>query len=316
MLYLHVVMTIALVHQHKAFLPVIDGYTHFFNGLGIRCEAVTPRELKGLEHQVEWHFMGIDRTARQPGIYKIHEYQSPSTPPFRTLKDLGKRWLNTRPDLRIYQNAYVQQCIGLHDAVPFCFQDMGLAEEWLIPATTLYKKEFDFIYVGELSPKRAPQVLLDRFTRDDMRDHTLLLLSRNYAHWQSQYKDYRNIVFKGPVSPEEVIAYMLRSRFGLNYMPDIEPYNQLTSTKFLEYAACDLPIISTDYDWVRNFQRDHGGKYLLVSPNLQDLTWERVIAFPFKKIAMNAWTWEWQLRQSGVLHKLAARFPDVPFQRL
>lgn len=306
-------MTIALVHRHKAFLPAIHGYTHFFNRLGIGCEAVTPRELAGLAHNVEWHFMGIDQQPTRPGIYKIHEYLSPSTPPFRALKDLGKRSLNTRPDLRIYKNAYVQQCIGLRDAVPFCFQEVGIADEWFTPVTTAYEKEFDFIYVGELSGQRKPKGLLDRFTQPDLRGHSLLLLSRDYGALQQAYKDYPNIIFKGPVPKAEVKTYLLRSRFGINYMPDIEPFNQLTSTKFLEYAACGLPIISTDYAWVRNFRRDHGGDYLLVSPDMRDLTWERATSFAYETPDMRPWTWEQQLRRSGVLDHLKARFPDAGF---
>ena len=302
-------MTIALVHRHKAFLPAIHGYTQFFNRQGIRCEAVTPRELASLPHQVEWHFMGIDQTPIKKDIYKIHEYLSTSTPPFQTLKDLGKRLLNSRPDLRIYKNEYVQRSMGIHDQVPFCFQDVGIADEWFTASATEYDKEFDFIYVGELSAKRKPELLIDRFTRPDMQQHTLLLLSRHYEHLQEQYHHYPNIIFKGPVAKSEVKEYILRSRFGINYMPDIEPFNQLTSTKFLEYAACGLPIISTNYAWVNSFQQEYGGRFLLLSPDLNDLTWEKVNNYVYETPDMRGWTWEQQLRRSGVLRYLQVQFP-------
>jgi glycosyltransferase involved in cell wall biosynthesis len=308
-------MTIALVHRHKAFLPAIHGYTQFFNRRSIRCEAVTPRELASLPHQVEWHFMGIDQTPIKKDIYKIHEYLSTSTPPFQALKDLGKRLLNSRPDLRIYKNEYVQRSMGINDQVPFCYQDVGIAEEWLTPSAIQYDKEFDFIYVGELSAKRKPELLIDRFTRPDMQQHTLLLLSRHYAHLQEQYHRYPNIIFKGPVAKSEVKEYILRSRFAINYMPDIEPFNQLTSTKFLEYAACGIPIVSTDYPWVRNFSGEYGGNYLLVSPDLSELNWEHATSFPYHTPDMSGWTWEQQIRKSGVLNHLETRFPECHFQR-
>jgi hypothetical protein len=93
-------------------------------------------------------------------------------------------------------------------------------------------------------------------------------------------------------------------------MPDIEPFNQLTSTKFLEYAACGIPIISTNYAWVNNFQQECGGRILLLSPDLNDLTWEKVNSFAYETPDMSGWTWSQQIRRSGVLHYLQAQFPE------
>jgi glycosyltransferase involved in cell wall biosynthesis len=304
-------MTIALVHNNKAFLPALYGYTRFFASLGIRCEAVTPRDLPSLDRRVDWHFMGLDRVPRQEGIYKIHEYLSPSTPPFRKLKDAGKRLLNTTPDLRIFKNEYVQKRFGFSDGVPCCFQEIGIADEWFLPAGESYDKEFDFIYIGDLSANRKPELLLNRFTQPGLRDHTLLLLSRDYARLQQQYAGFPNIIFRGPVEKSAVKNYILRSRYGINYIPDKEPYNQLTSTKFLEYAACGIPIISTNYAWVQDFRRQYGGRYLFLSPGVADLNWDKVTGFDYSTPDMGAWTWERQIRKSGVLEFLSKKFPEV-----
>lgn len=304
-------MSIALIHYNKAFLSEIHGYSHFFAGLGIACEVVTPAALPKLTRKVDWYFMGVDRTPPVADIYRIHEYLSPSTPPARRLKDWGKRWLNARPDLRIFKNDYTRQRFGFADQVPELYMDMGIADEWFQPTQPAIEKAYDFIYIGELSAARQTNVLLDRFTQGDLRDRTLLLLSRDYAPLQQQYAAYPNIIFKGPVDKPAVKEHILQSRFAINYIPDREPFNQLPATKFLEYAACGVPIISTNYPWVQQFQQQYGGKYLLLSTRLQDLNWQRVTNFAYATPNMTAWSWAHQIKRSGVLEHLRTLYPQI-----
>jgi hypothetical protein len=245
-------MTIAFVHPHKAFLPEIEAYTRFFAGYGITCMTTTPDQLTGMKRDVEWFFMGTNFSKRHPGIYRVHEYASPSVPPIPQTKNWLKKAFSAKPDLRVFQNNWVRKTMGFHDDVPFCLRDMGIPEAWLDqPATT---PDFDFIYVGDLSPQRKPQLLLDAFTKGDLQQHSLLVLSKNYTTLQQQYSHQTNILFKGPVPTEDVPGYILSARFAINYVPNAEPFNQLTSTKLLEYAACRQRIITTDYPWMRNFQ--------------------------------------------------------------
>jgi len=306
-------MSIALIHQHKAFLSEIHGYARFFEGLGIRCEAVTPRDLQGVKRKVDWYFMGLDRSMAVPGIFRIHDYLSPSTPPFRGLKDWGKSLLNARPDLRIFKNQYTEGRFSFRDQVASCIMGMGISDEWLGKPKEVQQKEYDFIYVGDLSPARKPRLLLDRFTKDGLRERSLLLLSRNYEALQLQYAAYPNILFKGPVHKDAVKEYIRQARYGINYIPDRAPFHQLPSTKFLEYASCGIPVISTSYAWAKDFAAQSGGRFLFVAPDLQDLTWEKVTAFDYLTPDMTNWTWEAQIRKSGVLPFLQRYFPDIRF---
>ncbi|MDF2191704.1 glycosyltransferase [Paraflavitalea sp. CAU 1676] len=304
-------MTIALIHHNKAFLPAIYGYTRFFAGLGIRCEAVTPRELPGLKRQVDWYFMGLDRSAAPPGVFRIHQYISPSTPPLRGLKDWGKLVLNAKPDLRIFKNEYTQGRFPFRDSVPSCMMEVGIADEWFAGVSGVTEKVYDFIYVGDLSAGRNPEQLLDRFTEGDLRERSLLLLSRNYEALRQRYSAYSNIIFKGPVEKAAVMQHILQSRFALNYIPDKAPFNQLTSTKFLEYAACGVPVVTTDYAWAQDFARSSGGRFLFVAPDLHDLSWEKVTSFDYFTPDMRDWSWAAQIRQSGVLAYLKPFFPAM-----
>lgn len=304
-------MTIAFVHHDKAFLPALQFYPAFFSKYSIKCEIVTKDKLKLVNHDVEWFFMGIDNQLSASGILKIHEYISPSVPPARKLKDLYKRSFNVRPNLRIFKTEYVRNCFRFNDSVPFLYQDIGIPQEWLVSAAAEQNKEFDFVYIGELSPQRNPTKLLDAFARPGLKQHSLLLLSKNYAELQARYADHKNIIFKGPVSTGEVRQYLRNARFAINYIPDKEPFNELTSTKLLEYAANKIPIITTDYKWVRSFQKIYGGEFYYLDDQLSNFNWEKINAFDFEFPDLSEWTWESQIRKSKLLDFLTLKFPEL-----
>jgi glycosyltransferase involved in cell wall biosynthesis len=306
-------MTIAFVQTNKAFLPAITGYSNFFSKYNIRCEVVTKDDLRLTHCQVEWFFMGLDLTKPREGICKIHEYISPSVPPMGRWKDFYKRIFNAQPDLRIFKNKAVKDRFNFKDHTPFCYQDIGIPEEWLNNDADP-QKEFDFIYVGDLSARRRPEVLIDCFTRPPMQQYTLLLLGSQYEWLQEKYKDHPNVLFKGPVAKEQVKEHIQKAKFGINYIPDVAPFNELTSTKLLEYVACGLPVVTTDYAWIRQFQQQYGGNYFYLQPDFGNFTWEQVINFEYTPPDLTEWTWEKQIRKSGVLEFLQAKFPECNFK--
>jgi hypothetical protein len=84
-------------------------------------------------------------------------------------------------------------------------------------------------------------------------------------------------------------------------MIDKEPLNQQTSTKFLEYLAVGLPVVSTHYDWIMRFEQEYGGNYCYVEQDLSNLRWERICGTIYASPDLSSWTWEQQIRRSGVL---------------
>ncbi len=304
-------MTIAFVHNNKAFLPGLYGYRQFFTRYGIQCEVVTPDELGTLHRNVEWHFLGTDITKPREGIYKIHEYPSSSLPPFRKWKDWVKSFMNTQPDFRIFQNEFVKQSLNFHDAIPFGYRELGIPEEWLKNNLPL-QKEYDFIYTGDVSPSRKIKELINLFTTS-LKDHCLLILSNRYEELQSQNLSHRNIIFKGPVKKDRVREYLLKSKFAINYIPDIVPFNRQTSTKLLEYIACKIPVISSRYEWMNEFEQINGGSYFYLNKDMSNFTWEAVNSFSYSFPDLSDWTWEKQIRKSGVLEFLMATFPELKF---
>lgn len=304
-------MTIAFVHNHKAFLPALNHYPVFFSKYDVKCQVVTKQELKKMNRQVEWFFMGTDLSERLENVCKIHEYISPSTPPLRLIKDLYKKKLNIRPHMRIFKNEYVKSCFNFNDNTPFYYQDIGIPADWLTDPFDAEEKEYDFIYIGELSKRRKPEDLIEIFLRPNMQNRTLLLLGRDYSYLQKKYSSHGNIIFKGPVDKTEVKKYLQRSRFGINYIPDTEPFNELTSTKLLEYAAAKIPIITTNYKWVRDFEKKYGGRFYYLNNDFSNFTWGDIQQFHYLFPDLTEWTWEKQIRKSGVLDFLSLKFPEI-----
>ncbi len=305
-------MTIVFVHNNKAFLPEIEAYRRFLSRYHITCITAAPDQLSQQKREVEWWLMGTDFSKRQKDIYRIHEYASASVPPARQWKDLTKRYLNSRPDYRLFLNQYVKQRLSFRDNVPYGFRDMGLWDEQLSPAPPAADKLYDFIYVGSITPDTHIDTLLDHFKPGaPMAGYTLLVVSKNYEHLQARYSLATNIVFKGPVEQSMVLELIRQSRFTINYKPDIAPHNQQTSTKLLEYAACQTPIITTHFAWMHNFQQQYGGNYFFLESDLSNFTWEKVNAYNYTYPDLSTWSWEQQIKKSGVIEFLQSKFPQA-----
>lgn len=308
-------MLIAFVHTGKAFLPGMKAYADYFLKHGIETVIVLKKELKNIKPDVEWHFMGSHfRKTHGPSLL-IHEYASASTPPFAEIKNSIKRKLNVTPDFRLFLNEYVKEKFQFTDAIPFGFRDLGLNKEFLNAPFELAgeKKEYDFIYSGSANQDLQLHQLLNHFTQS-LKEHTLLILSKNYHKLAEKYKKQTNILFAGPVFQSEVPAYIRKARFAINFKPDIEPHNRQTATKLMEYAACKVPVITSDFLWVRQFQQQYGGSYFYLENNLANFTWENINQFPYSFPDLNDLTWEYQIRKSGILDFLSTKFSGIEWQ--
>ncbi len=302
-------MTIAFIHPHKAFLPEIDAYIDFFSTYQIKTIVARPEETGRTSADVEWHFMGTDMTKRKTGNIKIHEYASASLPPFRKIKDFIKKQLNTRPDFRLFLNKYVSGQFNYKDTVPFGFRDMGV----YIDNRSGPESQYDFIYCGSVGKDMHIDKLLRCFTKNDLSNQKLLVLSKDYAHYKQRYQRNTNISFKGPVDKHDVAGYIRSAKFAINYKPDFAPHNHQTSTKLLEYAACRVPVVTSDFPWMRHFQKKYGGNYFYLQKDFSNFNLEDVRRYEYAFPDLKEWSWENQIRRSGILQFLQSKFPDIPF---
>ncbi|MEO6314300.1 MAG: hypothetical protein ABIU63_13815 [Chitinophagaceae bacterium] len=302
-------MLIAFVHSGRSFMPEVSAYIKYFSARNIACVVTTPGKLKNINCDVEWFFLGMDHSKPKKAVVRIHEYTSLSTPPAARLKDYIKHKINTTPDFRIFLNKFVAERMGFNDGVPFGFRDMGIPQNLLVTPFPLRKKTVDFIYIGDVGAQRQMDALLGQFTKDAWKDKSILIISQHYSKLAQRFKNYRNIVFKGPLSHDAVMDELQTARYALNYIPDIAPFNRQTSTKLLEYAAGKIPIISTSYQWITEFRAANGGDYFFLEPSFGNFNWEAVSNFNYSFPDLSNWTWDQQIERSGVLQFLQTRFP-------
>lgn len=307
-------MKIAFIHNHKAFLPELTAYEEFFRKQNIQTCLAKYGEEKLSGADVYWYMMGFYPKSKHKGKIIIHEYASASVPPFRRWKDFLKRTFHTKPDFRIFLNEYVQNQIGISDEIPVGFRNTGVSENWLLSSAPV-KKDLDFIYIGSLSRHRRLTPLLKKFTQGDLSQKTLTLLGKDEYGLAKDYADFPNIYFQGAVTWQEVPGWVRRSRYALNFIPDREPFNAVVSLKFLEYAALKTPIISTNVFSIAEFTERFGGNYFLLKDDLSNLSWEKLLTFPFEYPDLQNWIWSEQISGSGILEflRLSAQKKSLQF---
>lgn len=309
--YIYPVMTIAFIHDNRAFLPEIEAYISFFSAYpGIITEVRKQSGLQGTPADVEWYFMGT-HVRRKKNIVVIHEYASASIPPFAALKNVIKKNINCLPDYRIFYSEYVRQQFDFSDSIPYGLRGHGILNSE--PVSKKAEKRYDFIYAGNIDAKRGLDVLLNCFAKGNLRDKTLLVLSKDYTQTALRLSGCKNIYFKGPVPYHQVYAYIDKCRYAINFMPDIPPFNKQVSAKFLDYAACRIPVVTSDYQWIKEFENVYGGRYFYLLPDLSNFTWEHINAFPYAMPDLREWTWEKQIGKSGITAFLQKRFPEITF---
>ncbi len=293
-------MKIHFVHFGNAYLPELQAYVTFVQSAGHQAQVHRSLSTLPTEVAVLWCMCGqvsAKLAQRYPAAVHIHEYASASVPPMAWLKDQVKRWRQPVPNYRIYQNAWVHQRMGFDDEVPFEYRDMGVAPYFYdapIPATT---PEFDFVYLGEMRRLRRFIGVFDSLAS---LGRSVLLVGQMPDDLSQLFQHHNNLTVLGHVPHVDVPSQLRRARFGLNLVPTQLPYSQQTSTKLIEYCAAGLRVVSTDYSWVREFERQYGARFAyipspgnaathrdlfgpkldqqpLLVPNVRALEWPRVL---------------------------------------
>jgi glycosyltransferase involved in cell wall biosynthesis len=254
-------MLIHFVHTGDAYLPELQAYQVFIEAAGHQAQVHRHMDTLPDDAAVLWWMCGrvsVELAQRFPKAFHIHEYASASVPPLARLKDQVKRWRQAVPQYRIFQNAWVQQRMGFTDTVPCEFRDMGISGDFFAAPAGTGKAEFDFVYLGEM---QRLQHFLPVFEGLAQAGRQVLLIGQIPQQLALQLQPYSNIACTGRVPHGQVPALLRRARFGLNLVPNQLPYTRQTSTKLLEYCAAGLPVVSTDYAWVRDFERQHSARF-------------------------------------------------------
>lgn len=286
----------------KSTLPEIQAYLDYFNNEK-DFQAFDSGELKGefknSDFDVIWEFKGIGGKLAKNQVL-IHEYASLSIGNFHSLKDNIKGKINITPDLRIFLNENVHNALKFRKRTDFCYRDMGINPIFNTKMTAI--NEYDFVYIGEVTKKRDIDLMLKKFV--DQNSGTLCLIGKYDMDIYNSFKDCKNIIFTGKVPLNEVPKIASKARYAINYIPNKFPFNIQTSTKLLEYLALGLKVVTTDYQWVNEFERLHNCKfYKLTGSNDFDL--KKIEQFNFvNNFNATNYYWDTIINKSKVANKI------------
>ncbi|TDM12392.1 glycosyltransferase [Macrococcus lamae] len=290
---------IAFLHERKSYLPEIDAYVEFLNSTD-KFEAVIVENVREIDetYDIIWKVMGID-LKRKRGVGLVHEYSTMTVGKNAKLKDFIKRTVNCKPDGRAFQSKRVQDVYNFKDNTPFIYRDMGVHHSYYDVHSD---KEYDFVYVGTMDPTRQLDNMMKFFEKN--REMSIILIGTPDEELQKVYGSLPNVTFYGRVPNNELPSVAAKAHYGLNYIPDVFPFNEQTSTKLIEYCALNLKIVTTNYQWINEFEEREGGHFFKVEEDMSNLSRTALDNFDFKTPDLRKKEWSRLLTDAGLVEFL------------
>ena len=294
--------TIVFERNPGVYLPEISAYRRYIKKNLPEFSTFDSSKIDDynpMDFDVVWRFMGLD--TKGTGRKVIHAYNSLSTGRFPRLKNRVKQTINVKPHARVFLNETVKKGFFFADNIPFKYRDMGVDSTFFQQTKTA--PEYDFVYAGSLDRGVAISSVLNHF-QTILKTSTLLIIGAMPEDLLKEYENTTNIIFTGRVPYEEVAALMAKARYGLNLMPDQYPFNLQTATKVLEYCALSLPVVSTDYRWIRQFEKERKRKFFILESHLGNFTIKNLEKHSFKIPQIDNCEWESVIESSKIFDLL------------
>lgn len=277
-------MKIGIEINNKSYLPEAFAYQKFLLDNGYQVQLAPADDLSTL-NDINLFFMGLrNKKTKTP---EIHEYHSLSIPPLSKTKDFLKARLNSKPSGRIFLNQKVKDHLNFQDEIKFIYRDMGVDDIFFHQKKNT--KEFDIVYAGSIDSRPNILNIFENLSKKGFKQCIIGKISDNTNKF---LKGFNNITLTGPLKRTEIPYIYSISEAGLNYTPDIYPFNIQTSTKTLEYLSSGIKCISNRYQWSIDFSNEIGYDFLWLeemnspsdlynssSPNLnmEFFKWENIL---------------------------------------
>ncbi|WP_372474078.1 hypothetical protein AB4865_02060 [Capnocytophaga sp. ARDL2] len=198
-------------------------------------------------NDINIYFMGLRPFyQKKKKALEIHEYQSLSTPPYCLLKDSVKKIFNKKPNGRIFLNNFVYNQMQFKDNIPFIKRDMGVDENLFQSPSK--NPLYDIVYSGSILGREGLIKVIQKLAK-----FYKILVIGQVTNYHRQFLNHENIYLTGRVERKFLPELYREARYGLNFIPNLRPFNMQTSTKVLEYLASGLQVISNRYSWMENF---------------------------------------------------------------
>jgi hypothetical protein len=270
-------MLIHFIHPGRAYLPELNAYANFLKTKGHKALVHTSAEEIPSQASVLWWLCGqvpCEFAKKHANAFHIHEYASASIPPAAWIKDKIKAWRQPLPNYRIFQNSWVKNRFNFPDSIPYEYRDMGVPKYFIEAREKAHIPDFDFVYLGDMNRLSLFRTLLQCI---EDAGYTILLVGHipeEFGKWL-KHRSFASITEQVPQT--QVPSLLLRARYGLNLIPNHPPFSKQTSTKLLEYCAVGLPIITTDYQWVRSFEKKSNNKFIYLPKNQSAYSYHQLL---------------------------------------
>ena len=238
-------MNIGIPLSKFAYTPEAYAYEKYLKKLGHQIQL--DYELDP-DNDINIYFMGTRPFWKKKDVraIEIHEYQSLSTPPYAHFKNFAKKIVNKQPNGRVFLNEFVHRDLSFSDNIPYIYRDMGVDEALFQSPSE--NPLYDIVYCGSIAGRNGLIEVLRRLA-----GNYKVVVVGQVSDLESSLLKHENITILGRVERKDLPEIYRDSRFGLNFTPDIYPYNIQTSTKTLEYLASGLGVISNKYKWSEQF---------------------------------------------------------------
>lgn len=271
---------LAIEIRGNVFLPEADAYKEFFQSKGLDCDLVDVASNNLEVYDAVLLFHGFHPFWKKYPNFVIGEYHSLSTGRFARVKDFIKRVLNVRADVNIFLNETVRNKLWFKEGPNRLYRSMGVPiQEY--DSLMGSEKKFDIVYAGSYRDG-----VINTIEKLSELDFSVAVVGFYYTPRRD------NVHCFGRILPNEARKVIAQSRYGLNYTPDVYPFNIQDSTKVLEYCAAGLGIITNRYFWVDKFEvlndanfldikkihtKSYVHNYPFVTPGVINLDWSTVI---------------------------------------
>lgn len=283
-------MRVGIGLKQLSYTPEAYAYSSYLKHKGVSVDLAPENDLD-INNDINIYFMGIRPfwQKSKSSAVEVHEYQSLSTGGCPTFKDFLKKTLNRQPSGRIYLNSVVSERLGFSADIPHIYRDMGVDRELFQRPDN--SPEYDLVYCGSIDGRPG---LVEELSRLAKIGYKILVIGAVTTTILEVLKKNNNITMVGKVGRFELSSLYKKAKAGLNYTPNIYPFNLQTSTKTLEYLAAGLAVVSNKYEWSENFSTRLGVEFYWLNEV------DSVIDFKYAECNMQEFSWEHVLDRSGL----------------
>lgn len=292
-------MRVEIEINSTSYLPEAYAYRDFIIANGHTAYLCRREEMTN-NADVQIYFMGWLPPWRplRTSVPRIFEYHSLSVGILSKVKDQIKKRATIRPSARIFLNEEVRDALSFGKSTPYILRDMGVEARMF--AKELSNPCFDLVYCGSISNRMG---LVDEVVRLASLGLRILMIGAVSSEDAIRLAKVNNLECLGRVSRDILPDLIKNAKAGLNFIPNIYPYNIQTSTKVIEYCAAGLGLVSNSYRWIDDFSRTRGFPYLNTDGLLSRGEFD---AFKFKSADVSDLEWGTVLRASRFLPLLTS----------